>query len=135
MKKIVLALVGLGLMTAACTATKDNQKALPKGSDQFPAAQNGAVETTAPTTAPAAVKVTTTTAAPKASACDVVREAFLTGTPAELEASLKALVADKTADATAREYADYWLHRDAPPAYGSKDLRSMDATLIKSACS
>jgi len=69
------------------------------------------------------------------STCDAAREALLTGSPTQIEAALRALMADKTADGTAREYADYYLHRDAPPAYGSKDLRSMDISLIRTACS
>lgn len=132
MKKLTLMLLGLGLaVTAACTTT--DKGALPKGSDKFPTEQSGAV--VAVTVPAAKVVETTTTTVAKASSCDVVREAFLTGTPAELEASLKALIADKAADATAREYADNYLHRDAPPAYGSKDLREMDASLIKMSCS
>lgn len=119
MKKAVLTLVALGFMTAACTAASTDD-ALPKGSDQFPTEQAGSVETTATTTAPKT-----------ASSCDVVREAFLTGTPAELEASLKALVADKAADATAREYADYWLNRDK----GDAQMQEMDEGLIKMSCS
>lgn len=131
MKKFTLMLLGLGLaVTAACTTT--DKGALPKGSDKFPTEQSGAVATTVPA---AKVAETTSTTVAKASSCDVVREAFLTGTPAELEASLKALIADKAANATAREYADYYLHRDAPPASGSKDLRDMDASLIKMSCS
>lgn len=95
-------------------------KRLPAGSDQFPTA----------TTAPAA---TPTTAAPvaKASSCDVVREALLTGTQAQIDAAMGQLQADKTADATAREYADYYLHRDQSDA----QLRSMDVSLIRTACS
>lgn len=67
---------------------------------------------------------------PKVSTCDAVREAFLTGTQAEIEAALKALVADKTADGTAREYADYYLVRDAK----EPSLRDMDKTLIQTVC-
>lgn len=120
MKKITLVMLGLGLaVTGACTAA-DTQDALPKGSDKFPTEQKGAVETTAPTTA-----------AKTANTCDVAREAFLTGTASELEASLKALVADKAADATAREYADYWLNRDK----GEPKMQEMDEGLIKMACS
>lgn len=78
------------------------------------------------TDAPAGEEPTST-----ASTCDVVREAFLTGTVADQTAALKKLKADKTADATAREYAGYWLGRDKD----SKDLREMDQTLIVSACS
>lgn len=66
-----------------------------------------------------------------ASTCDVVREAFLTGTVKEQAAALKKLKADKSADATAREYAGYWLGRDK----GDPSLQEMDQTLIVSACS
>lgn len=122
-KKFTLVLLGLGLAVAgACTAADTSGKdALPKGSDQFPTEQAGEVK---------AAETTTTTVA-KANTCAVAREAFLTGTPAELEASLKALVADKGADATAREYADYWLNRDK----GDAQMQEMDEGLIKMACS
>lgn len=70
-------------------------------------------------------------AEPKASTCDVAREAFLTGSPADITKALKALIKDKKADATAREYADYYLNRDK----GQPDLQDMDKTLIQSACS
>lgn len=82
-----------------------------------------------PTTALAVEEETPTTDA--TSSCDVVREALLTGTTAQIATSLQALKVDKTADATAREYADYYLNRDKT----QPDLRSMDITLIRSACS
>lgn len=68
---------------------------------------------------------------PKVSACNQVREAFLTGTVKTQTKALKRLKADKNADATAREYAGYWLVRDK----ANKQLREMDQTLIVSACS
>jgi hypothetical protein len=125
-KKFTLVLLGLGLAVAgACTADTSGKDALPQGADQFPT-------TVTTIAAGGAIKVTTTTeAVPAASTCDVTREAFLTGTPAELQASLKALVADKAADATAREYADYWLNRDK----GNAQMQEMDEGLIKMACS
>lgn len=123
MKKFTLVLLGLGLAaTAACTAAPEKD-ALPKGSDQFPTEQKGTVETTATTAAPVAPKA--------ASTCDVVREALLTGTQAEINASMKALVADKAADATAREYADYYLNRDKT----EPSMREMDTGLIRMSCS
>jgi hypothetical protein len=125
-KTATLAILAAALMfTAACTATETND-ALPSGSDQFPTSTtvaSGAVKT-APT-------VPTTEPAPAASTCDVTREALLTGTQAEISASLKALMADKTADATAREYADYYLNRDKT----SPDMREMDIGLIRMSCS
>jgi hypothetical protein len=90
--------------------------------------------TTVKPTTTTTVKATTTTTE-KLDTCAAVREALLTGTQAQINAAMAALQADKTADATAREYADYYLHRDAPPAYGSKDLRDMDVSLIRMACS
>jgi hypothetical protein len=125
-KTATLAILAAALIvTAACTA-ETNDDALPSGSDQFP--------TTVTTVASGSVtpKTTPTTeAAPAASTCDVTREALLTGTQAEITASLKALMADKTADATAREYADYWLNRDKT----SPEMREMDIGLIRMSCS
>ena len=58
-----------------------------------------------------------------ASTCDVAREAFLTGTEAEIEAALAALVADTAADASAREAAQSYLEEDDPTLRGlHKDL-------------
>jgi hypothetical protein len=128
MKKIALGILAASfVVTAACTSTKDP---LPAGSDQFPTTSTtvaaGAVKTDA------SVKATTTTeATPAASTCDVTREALLTGTQAEINASMKALMADKTADATAREYADYYLNRDK----AEPDMQKMDISLIRMACS
>lgn len=68
---------------------------------------------------------------PVGSTCDIAREAILTGTKGDIEKAFKALIADKTADSTAREYARYYLGRDA----GNKQLQEMDITLIQSACS
>lgn len=67
---------------------------------------------------------------PAASTCDKVREAILTGTPAGITKAMKALVADKAAPATAREYARYYTVRDKD----SKDLREMDVSLIQMSC-
>ena len=121
MKKLTLTLLALGLaVTPACTSTKD---ALPEGSDKFP--------TSSTAVAGGSVKTETTTAAKAASTCDVTREALLTGTPEEILASMKALMADKTADATAREYADYYVNRDK----ASAQMREMDVSLIRMACS
>lgn len=69
-------------------------------------------------------------AAEAPSSCDVVREALLTGAQAEIDAAMAALQADREADATAREYADYYLHRDA----GDAQLREMDVSLIRMSC-
>ena len=117
MKKIALltAAAIAGLMLTACGAASSP---LPQAADT-PAAE-------APADTPAAEP-----AAPAASTCDVVREAFLTGTVKKQTSALKKLKADKTADAIAREYAGYWLIRDAK----SKSLRELDQTLIVSACS
>jgi hypothetical protein len=62
--------------------------------------------------------------------CDVAREAFLTGTPAEIEAALKALIEDESADAIAREYAQHYLVRDA----ADQTAQDADKALIQAAC-
>lgn len=108
-KTIAAALLTFGL--AAC------------GSTPTPIPQGPAVDGT--TSAPASAATVATV-----STCDAVREAILTGTPAQVAKAMKALVADKSADATAREYARYYLGRDAK----SPDLREMDVTLIQSSC-
>lgn len=127
--------------------TASNGRPLPAGSDQpaVTTAPTAPPATTAPTSAPV-VKVTATTSRPTPTtvaqavvpvvdSCDRVREALLTGTQPQINAAMAALQADKAADATGREYADYYLHRDAPPALGSKELRDMDVSLIRMACS
>lgn len=67
----------------------------------------------------------------KVDSCDAAREAILTGTPAQIEAALEVLVADKGADGTAREYARYYLGRDK----NDKRMREMDIGLIQMGCS
>lgn len=120
--KRTLILTTLGALTfAGCAAGTG-------GGHPLPQAQAAHVE--AP--APAAAEVTTTTAVEveKISSCDIVREALLTGGPADIERAMAALQADTTADATAREYADNYLHRDVDTA----SLRSMDVSLVRMAC-
>lgn len=130
MKKIALSLLGVALAATAACSTPTDKDALPAGSDKFPTETSvaaGTVEETTTTTA----RATTTTTTAAASTCDVVREALLTGSPAEIAASMRALVADKTADATAREYADYYLNRDK----NEPSLQDMDISLIRMSCS
>lgn len=136
------AIVGLMIIGAAAGGSKPASSTghpLPAGSDQT-AVTTAPVATTVPTSAPAkatptTAKPTPTTAAqvvaPTVSSCDRVREALLTGTQAQINGAMAALQADKLADATAREYADYYLHRDAV----ENGLRSMDVSLIRMACS
>lgn len=66
-----------------------------------------------------------------ASSCAVVKEALLTGTPAQIHAGMLALITDKAADQTAREYASYYTGRDK----NQKDMQELDATLIQTSCS
>lgn len=81
--------------------------------------------------------VTTTTKAPTTtttealSSCERVNEAFLTGSAADIDSALQALKADKAADTTARQYADYYLNRDKTES----SMRELDKTLIQSVCS
>jgi hypothetical protein len=67
---------------------------------------------------------------PAATTCDKAREAILTGTPSDITAAMKALVADKSAPATAREYARYYTIRDKD----NKQLQEMDVSLIQMSC-
>jgi hypothetical protein len=64
-----------------------------------------------------------------ATTCDVAREAFLTGSDEEIEAALEALVADRGADAMAREAAQSYLEEDDPT------LRGLQKDLVQYACS
>ncbi len=68
--------------------------------------------------------------ATQGSTCDAAREAFLNGADDEIEAALEALLADTTAPAAARKYADAWLYGDA----ANPDQREADKDLILSAC-
>ena len=65
------------------------------------------------------------------STCDDVREAILTGAQSGITSAMNKLVADRSADTTAREYARYYLGRDK----SDKDMRELDIGLIQSACS
>ncbi|HYN65474.1 MAG TPA: hypothetical protein VES93_01215 [Ornithinibacter sp.] len=119
MKKLAttLATVALALSLSACgSGTSPDGDALPQALSSA-AAEDSAATKEAP--------------AEKASTCDVAREAILTGTAKEIKASFTALIKDKKADATAREYARYYLGRDK----GDKDLQEMDVSLIQTACS
>jgi hypothetical protein len=119
--KTAFAVLTLTASLAACTATTDTG-----GTDKDALPQ-------APSTssAPAAVAESSSAPAkPKASTCDVAREAILTGSKADIAKALKTLQNDKTADATAREYARYYLVRDK----AQPDLQEMDLSLIQSAC-
>lgn len=90
----------------------------------------GTVSSTRTTAAPLVKGKPALTEAPAVSPCDAAREAFLTGSADDIAAALKALVKDKTASGTAREYAQYYLTRDAK----NPQLRDMDKSLIQTAC-
>jgi hypothetical protein len=109
---VLVALVVFGGCTAALLAPSDG--------DPLPQVAAGADEkaTEAATEEEAA-----------ASTCDVVREALLTGTKVEIRDAMKALVADKTADADARESARDYLIRTDP------DLKESAASLVQLGCS
>lgn len=66
----------------------------------------------------------------KVSSCAQAREAFLTGSKADVNRALKRLKSDRKADGIAREYAGYYLGRDK----NNKSLQEMDQSLIVSAC-
>lgn len=103
----ILTLVIAGAALAACASTS-------------PAIPQGTTTTTGAPSAPAAA----------VSTCDAAREAILTGTSAQISKAMAALVADKTAPATAREYARYYTGRDK----GDPAMREADVALIQAAC-
>lgn len=124
MKKITATATSVlfAITLAACGApSASDPNALP----QAPSS-SAADKTTAPADTPAPAEQ-----ADKPTTCDVAREAILTGTPKQIKKAFEALVKDKTADATAREYARYYLGRDK----NDKDLREMDIGLIQMSCS
>ena len=104
--RIALTLAALTLLGVACTAPEPDTL----GVKSF---EGATTDDTTP------VAATPTTEAPAASTCDVAREALLTGTQADKDAAMAALVADTTADATARESAQKYLTEDNE--YGLKD--------------
>jgi len=119
-------LTAIGFAAVSCSAgTTTTSAPVPQGT----VASAPAVAQAAPAPTPAAVPAPAP--APAAvSTCDAANEAILTGSPEQITAALKALTADKTAPATAREYAQYYNVRDV----GQKDLQSMDTTLITAVC-
>lgn len=118
MRKIVGLIMAAGIaVLAGCAVEADP---LPVGADQFP------TEST--------ITLAGRTNEPKetASSCDVVREALLTGTQADINAAMRQLQTDKSADATAREYAADYLDADGAYADTARDL---SVTLIRLYCS
>lgn len=122
--------VAVIIIAAAAGGSSDKKK---------PATQTGTIVSTSSTSAaPTTVttqRATTTTQAPTTttvalSSCDQVREALLTGTQSQINTAMAALQSDKAADQTAREYADYYLHRDA----GDAGMREADIGLIRMGC-
>jgi hypothetical protein len=85
---------------------------LPPGSTNFPEAVTPAAST---------VQTAATT-------CDVAREAFLTGTPSQIAGAMQQLLADRSAPATAREYAQKYLAETDP------QMKDMDKSIIQEYC-
>lgn len=110
----VLTSVAALVLLAGCQLNPDPDP-LPPGSDQFPETTDTLDEPDAP--------------AAEATSCDRAREAFLTGTPGEIKSALRALIADKKADADARENAQQYLNES------DADLRDMYKQLVQTYCS
>lgn len=117
-------------LSGACAAATPGDDVLPAGASNFPPVSTPVSEAAddvlsldnvnPPTTTPQVVEATS---------CDVVREALLTGTPAEIEVAMLQLKADRSADAKAREYAaDYLTQTNA-------DLQRMNVSLLRMLCS
>jgi hypothetical protein len=110
---VIVASVTLALTMAACGVNPGTDNPLPQGTV--------ATQSDEP--------ADTTEDTPKATSCDVAREAILTGSAKEIKAAMKALVKDKKADATAREAAQDYLNET------DKDLKQMSVDLVQMACS
>ena len=117
MKLTILAAVAVLVLAGCSTGT---------GSAPLPQAP----ATSAPAAPAPTTEVPVADPAPAATTCDKAREAILTGTPSDITAAMKALVADKSAPATAREYARYYTIRDKD----NKQLQEMDVSLIQMSC-
>jgi predicted small lipoprotein YifL len=115
-------IAGAAMLALALTACGSTQQPLPQAPPDTSTSQDATPESTSEAEA--------TPDQTAATACDVAREAILTGTKAQIKAAMKKLVADRTADATAREYARYYLGRDAADA----DMQEMDVSLIQMSC-
>jgi hypothetical protein len=113
-------IAGAAMLALALTACGAAQQPLPQAPDTS-TSQKAPPETSSEAEATPETAATT---------CDIAREAILTGTKAQIKAAMKKLQADKTADATAREYARYYLGRDA----GQPDMQEMDVSLIQMSC-
>jgi hypothetical protein len=123
--RIALALAALALVGVACATPEPDTL----GVKSFDGATT---EETSAATAPATP-----------STCDVAREAFLTGSPADIKIAMQGLIADTTADATAREYAQTYLDELTKDfSWAGSDAETqrqsaldMDVSLIRMSCS
>lgn len=116
-------LAGLVLGLVACGSTAHP---LPQGTVATSVAQ--ATSSKASAAKPVAPAAKSTKPSAMVSTCDAVREAMLTGSPYQILVAMKALQADKSADATAREAAaDY-------AAAVDEQLKKMEADLVRMAC-
>lgn len=123
MKKILIAVGGVFALLVSCGVGM----AAGGQSTGSPAATTTVTKTVkAPAPKAAAAKEETES---DVSTCDAVREALLTGTKAEIKQAMKDLVADKSADANAREAARDYLNRTDP------DLKESAASLVQLGCS
>lgn len=109
-----LSLAGIVFITGACGG----------GSDPLPQGSGSSFGETTEATEPTE----------DASTCDVVREAFLTGDEADIEAALTALQADTGADATAREHAKTYLEAEGDSFQSQAEQRDFYESLITSYC-
>ena len=91
----------------------------------LPASTGALVSADVPFTAGAAAPDSVT------SSCAAVKDALLNGTPDEVDAGMLALVADATANPTARQYAAYYTDRDKD----ENEMQRLEATIIQSSCS
>ncbi len=114
--KRAMAVLGISafviIAVVSCTALVFNTGTSPNALTQATSSQSVADE-------PIVVNATT---------CDNAREAILTGSKADITKAMKALVADKKADAVARESAQNYLDATDP------DIRKMNVDLVRMYC-
>ena len=99
------------------------------GSASVPKSANSAASSVGG--AGSALRAAAALAAPAASSCDVAREAFLTGTDADIVNSMNCVLADRTAHDTARQFAKFYNGRDK----ANKSKQEMDIKTVQFYCS
>lgn len=124
----------LGIMIGAALNSGDSSPAIatapPVTVTRTVNAGTSAPRSTVTKTVIATPKAAPTPAAPASGdTCADAREAILTGSQSEIDQALRALIADRAADQTAREAAQDYFEED------NQTLKDMNIDLVQMACS